>query len=1100
MAWAAQVTRRKLGMKLLQRVAMVHLPPRVAAWRYQRGSRSLEQNLQLQAAGAAAGVGGAAEKEAVKEAAEEAGGEEEAEEGEEEEGEEDEVPEAIEEIIEQMLRGLRDADTVVRWSAAKGIGRVTARLPLELADDIVESVLELLSEQEDASAWHGGCLALAELSRRGLLLPARLAEVMPRVVTALHYDVPRGATSIGTHVRDAACYVSWAFARAFEPAVMAPHVQALAQALLVVVVFDREVNCRRAASAAFQENVGRQGTFPHGIDIVTRADYYSVGSRPNAFLRIGAYLGGFDTYRTPMLKHLSTVKFKHWDNTIRLLSAQAAARLAPLDPTYTWETMMPWLYGKSLSADLKARHGATHMIAECVLSLVRVLHGGAGRALPPETRKAISGVVPAIEKARLYRGRGGEIMRGAACRLVEVQALVALPCGPKTALKTLASLDDSLKHPTEPISHAAVAAIRAVGAAYFAASPTPDVPFERLVVRYAKPLGSDPNAALRRGYTLALGALPRVQLRAALPEATRALMTATRMEENVELRDPETRRNAVRALLQVASTVGLAAVASVEGALADAGSATTVEGTAAQEGAPAGASATDAPAAPPAVALASGMSTALYVEAVDAMLAALGDYQTDNRGDVGSWVRESAITALLPMLLLAAPPAPSSAAAGAPAGAPAGAATTDEVAAERAALSVALPGLCTRFVEALTRLANEKIDKMREHAALTLAKVVSHAELPAVAHRAQLMALLPVHVAAADDAADISADGAADGALDGAVDGAADGTTATPLDGTAEGAAEALYVTSEYLAPHSCFPITVRLLELGAFRRAALHGLAISVGGITESTTKAAAAALTTHMRALTAAGCATISADLVALMREHANTPRVFLPLMRTTQQLLEMRLLEPALSDDGNGLAAQLIECIKPASRSKDMPTLTVALSLLILLLPHASGVARTDVFRTLLLLLGHRFPKLRKAAADQVYVYFLTYGDPGELAPLPDVTTPRQAAPEASATLGAGTDGTDGAAAPAADSPALDVPATEPPMEAGEARLEFMTSVLLETAWLEALEAHAKPARAKLLAALGLPPPKVVQTAVKVAKVEENTYKELVGEMGY
>mgnify|MGYP006130491529 CR=1 FL=1 len=106
-------------MKLLQRVAAVHLPPKVAAWRYQRGSRSLEQNLQLttQAGGGEASGGG------------EAG----AADNEDDDEEEEDVPEEIEEILEQLLRGLRDVDTVVRWSAAKGIGRVTSRLALEMA-------------------------------------------------------------------------------------------------------------------------------------------------------------------------------------------------------------------------------------------------------------------------------------------------------------------------------------------------------------------------------------------------------------------------------------------------------------------------------------------------------------------------------------------------------------------------------------------------------------------------------------------------------------------------------------------------------------------------------------------------------------------------------------------------------------------------------------------------------------------------------------------------------------------------------------------------------------------------------------------------------
>ena len=63
------------------------------------------------------------------------------------------IPDIIEAIIEDLLVGLRDKDTVVRWSAAKGIGRVTGRLPKELADEVVESLLELFSPRETDGAW-----------------------------------------------------------------------------------------------------------------------------------------------------------------------------------------------------------------------------------------------------------------------------------------------------------------------------------------------------------------------------------------------------------------------------------------------------------------------------------------------------------------------------------------------------------------------------------------------------------------------------------------------------------------------------------------------------------------------------------------------------------------------------------------------------------------------------------------------------------------------------------------------------------------------------------------------------------------------------------
>lgn len=113
---------------------------------------------------------------------------------------------------------------------------------------------------------------------------------------------------------------------------MPPTVVTLAPALITTACYDREVNCRRAAAAAFQvrigapivagvlggrlppttaavppqhdllptphlspptsrknhpralqpqECVGRLGSFPHGIEILTTADYFTVSVRQN---------------------------------------------------------------------------------------------------------------------------------------------------------------------------------------------------------------------------------------------------------------------------------------------------------------------------------------------------------------------------------------------------------------------------------------------------------------------------------------------------------------------------------------------------------------------------------------------------------------------------------------------------------------------------------------------------------------------------------------------------------------------------------------------------------------------------------------------------
>ena len=54
--------------------------------------------------------------------------------------------------------------------------------------------------------------------------------------------------------------MTWAVARGYEEGG-----KELGIYLMIAACFDREVGCRRAASAAYQELVGRVGDVPNGI-------------------------------------------------------------------------------------------------------------------------------------------------------------------------------------------------------------------------------------------------------------------------------------------------------------------------------------------------------------------------------------------------------------------------------------------------------------------------------------------------------------------------------------------------------------------------------------------------------------------------------------------------------------------------------------------------------------------------------------------------------------------------------------------------------------------------------------------------------------------
>uniref|UniRef100_A0A8D2ML61 Tubulin-specific chaperone D n=1 Tax=Zonotrichia albicollis TaxID=44394 RepID=A0A8D2ML61_ZONAL len=459
-----QMVLRKLGMKLVQRLGLTFVKPKVAKWRSAQGAAVQNQKREVSPAEA------------------------------DDDDEEYDIPAEIENVVEQLLVGLKDKDTIVRWSAAKGIGRITGRLPKELADDVIGSLLDCFSFQETDNAWHGGCLALAELGRRGLLLPSRIPDVVPVMLKALTYDEKRGACSVGSNVRDAACYVCWAFARAYEPAELIPFISHISSALVIAAVFDRDVNCRRAASAAFQENVGRQGTFPHGIDILTAADYFAVGNRVNCYLTI---------------------------SVIRELSTKALHNITPQAPEYMANVVLPRLLPLSVGSDLHTRHGAILACAEITHALFCTL----------------------IEKLSLSKMpfRGDPIISG-------WQWLI------NDSLRHLTLVSSAAR---QHIKESAVSALAALCNEFYINERGEADPAlqDELVTQYVSELQNS-EEMIRCGFSRALGALPRFLLKGRLQQVLEGLKKVTVISpEDVSF--AEARRDALIAIAKVCQTVGV---------------------------------------------------------------------------------------------------------------------------------------------------------------------------------------------------------------------------------------------------------------------------------------------------------------------------------------------------------------------------------------------------------------------------------------------------------------------------------------------------------------------------------------------------------------
>lgn len=229
--------------------------------------------------------------------------------------------ELVEITIGHLLESLADNDTPVRFAASKALSIITLKLPEYMASEVVEAVLESLNRNVlwvdntvdpsvpptrdltsvDPLEWHGLTLTLSHLLYRRSPPADSLGNIIRALLLGLSFERrgPSGG-SIGTNVRDAACFGIWALARRYSTqellavppeAVRDPKsrglttsvLQVLATNLVVTASLDPAGNIRRGSSAALQELIGRHpDTIEQGIAIVQAVDYHTVALRSRA--------------------------------------------------------------------------------------------------------------------------------------------------------------------------------------------------------------------------------------------------------------------------------------------------------------------------------------------------------------------------------------------------------------------------------------------------------------------------------------------------------------------------------------------------------------------------------------------------------------------------------------------------------------------------------------------------------------------------------------------------------------------------------------------------------------------------------------------------
>lgn len=84
-----------------------------------------------------------------------------------------------------------------------------------------------------------------------------------------------------------------------------------------------------------------------------------------------------------------------------------------------------------------------------------------------ETLTAVRGIIRKIEKERLYKGKGGEIMRAGVCHLIHSMSVAGISLDEQLQTELFATMLENFKHPNAEIQDEATRAFKSFCLANF---------------------------------------------------------------------------------------------------------------------------------------------------------------------------------------------------------------------------------------------------------------------------------------------------------------------------------------------------------------------------------------------------------------------------------------------------------------------------------------------------------------------------------------------------------------------------------------------------------------------------------------------------------